>query len=144
MRLWHKDMISYLPDAQLKGQWRELALIARNIHETGSPGHRLVDPVVDYPLSHLVVYSYAIAQEMRERGWNPDINRILKWFPKEIIETASQLSLRDVFLGWHNDNYYTICYYNLLEKQQRDMIPWQDWMRFMRGTRGRNVTWATA
>ena len=23
MRLWHKDLIQYLPDLQLKGQWRE-------------------------------------------------------------------------------------------------------------------------
>ena len=48
MRLWHKDLIAFLPRKQLLGQWRECCAIARNIAVNGTPNHVLVNKVLDY------------------------------------------------------------------------------------------------
>ena len=47
MRLWHKDLIPYLPRQQLLGQWRECCCIVRNIAMLGTPNHILVNKVMD-------------------------------------------------------------------------------------------------
>ena len=36
MRLWHKDLIKYLPTKQLRGQWRECFLVAKELKEGNS------------------------------------------------------------------------------------------------------------
>ena len=41
MRLWHKDLIPYLPKQQLISQWRECCCIAKNIADNGTPNHLL-------------------------------------------------------------------------------------------------------
>ena len=46
MRLWHKDLIPYLPRQQLLGQWRECCCIAKSIHDKGSPNHLLVNKII--------------------------------------------------------------------------------------------------
>ena len=56
MRLWHKDLIQYLPDLQLKGQWRECALIADALAKNGTPNHLLVNRVTEYPLEDFWIY----------------------------------------------------------------------------------------
>ena len=33
MRLWSWQLIPYIPDMQLKGQWRECVLIANDLRE---------------------------------------------------------------------------------------------------------------
>ena len=37
MRLWHYQLLPYLPKYQLKSQWRECVCIASNIYEHGTP-----------------------------------------------------------------------------------------------------------
>ena len=80
MRLWHKDLISVLPDKQLLGQWRECCCIARNIAVNGSPNHLLVNKIMEYPISHLWKYGYLIMCEMEERGYDCDFDKFEKWF----------------------------------------------------------------
>ena len=53
VRLWHKDLIQYLPRQQLLGQWREVCAIARNIAVNGTTNHVLVNKVLDYGAGHL-------------------------------------------------------------------------------------------
>ena len=50
MRLWHKDLIPYLPKEQLVSQWRECSSIAGAIIKNGTPNHGLVNYVLDYPI----------------------------------------------------------------------------------------------
>ena len=131
MRIWHKDLVRNLPNKQLLGQWRELCLIARNIHEKGTPNHLLVNRVMDYPLGHLVLYSYLVRDEMIERGWNPDYNRFEQWIPEEVFDDARNYTLKDVFSDWHDRNYYHICFYNLMEKHNCGGISDIEWRRIV-------------
>ena len=66
MRLWHKDLIPYLPRQQLLGQWRECCAIARNIKEKGTPNHVLVNKVLDYPVRHFWSYGRRIHDELKK------------------------------------------------------------------------------
>lgn len=67
MRLWHKDMIPYLPKLQLLGQWRELCCIGALLATDHTPNHILVNPVIDYPPEHFECFCSLIIREMRKR-----------------------------------------------------------------------------
>ena len=57
MRLWHKDLLPYLPKQQLVSQWRECCCIAKNISVSGTPNHILVNRILEYPERHFVCYA---------------------------------------------------------------------------------------
>lgn len=64
MRLWHYQLLPYLPKYQLKSQWRECVCIASNIYEHGTPNHILVNAIMDYPIEEFNDYGYfEIAKE---------------------------------------------------------------------------------
>ena len=118
MRLWHKDLIKALPREQLVAQWRELSAIAGNLSTKGTPIHILVNKVCDYPREHFISYALYVRQEMTRRGyrtmesvWNKIYcTRETDFGEMEIVP------LEDLFPGWHNNRYFTQCYYNLEEK----------------------------
>ena len=124
MRLWHKDLIPYLPRQQLLGQWRECCLIAKQITEKGTPNHVLVNRVMDYPKDHFYAYAISVWDEMRHRGYEPDLHRFERYiYTWRIAEEA------DVFEGWHNDRYLKQCLANLQEKADCGAIPAEEWKR---------------
>ena len=131
MRLWHKDLIKVLPREQLVAQWRELSAIAGNLNTKGTPNHILVNKILDYPREHFISYALYVRQEMTRRGyktmdsvWNKIYcTRELDYGEIEIVP------LEDLFLDWHNDTYWTICYYNLKEKWLCGGISNDDWDR---------------
>lgn len=135
MRLWHQDLIHYLPDHQLLGQHRECcALRGRGWGRK----HSTVDYIFKYDLSHLYAYHQLVIGEMCKRNFNVDAhwyNRLYRG--KYIIGTT----LSDVgtkvahkirtayFLDKqhfvqeyehvyeeHNDQYLADCILNLLSK----------------------------
>lgn len=125
MRLWHKDLIPYLPRQQLLGQWRECCLIAKNIAEKGTPNHVLVNKVMEYPREHLWTYGAFVHQEMLKRGYKRDPERFEKYF-----DTLSFYpSKEELFPGWHNDRYLAQCLANLQEKYDCGAVPEEDWKR---------------
>ena len=70
MRLWHQDLIRHLPRQQLLGQHRECCALrgagwGRN--------HSVVNYVFTYEPERLVAYHYLVMEEMRRRGYNPDV-----------------------------------------------------------------------
>lgn len=114
MRLWHKDLISALPQKHLVAQWRELSAIAGAIQKNGTPNHILVNFVLDYDFDHFISYAYYLRQEMTKRHiktmdsvWNKIIN---------LKHNYQLLSIEDIYPDKMNDIYLKICYYNLLEK----------------------------
>ena len=129
MRLWHKDLIEYLPRQQLLGQWRECCLIAKNIVEKGSPNHILVNPIMDYPISHFLTYALMVQTECGNRGYKikpysfwryfPDTTWILPLKEKNIHR---KLAAKDIFWSWHTDRYLRQCIMNLQEKFDRGGI----------------------
>ena len=129
MRLWHKDMIKYLPREQLVAQWRELSAIAGNLNTKGTPNHILVNKILDYPREHFISYALYVRQEMTHRGYktmDSVWNKIYCTRESDYgeIEIVAQ---EDLFPGWHNDTYWIICYYNLKEKWLCGGISNDDW-----------------
>ena len=129
MRLWHKDMIKYLPREQLVAQWRECSAIAGNLNTKGTPNHILVNKITNYPRIHFVSYAWHIRAEMTKRGY-----RTMDSVWNKILQTMEIdygdfhiLSLGELFPGWHNDTYWIICYYNLKEKWLCGGISNDDW-----------------
>ena len=74
MRLWHKDMIKYLPNQQLISQYRELCCIAVLLAKNHTPNHILVNPILDYPPEHfeqycnIVVTQGAVIESSLDKG----------------------------------------------------------------------------
>lgn len=127
MRLWHKDLISVLPRQQLLGQWRELCLIAKNIQEKGTPGHILVNRIMDYPIQHLITYAQYVVIEMRYRGYTVDTSKFKLYTSGGDLEA---LVPRDRLFGdWHNARYLDQCYYNLQEKFDCGGITVEEWVK---------------
>lgn len=115
MRLWHKDIIEYLPREQLVAQWRELSAIAGNLNTKGTPNHILVNKVLNYPIDHFISYALYVRQEMTRRGY-----RTMESVWEKILSTndgAFELVAPEcLFPRWHNFQYLRQCYYNLEEK----------------------------
>ena len=107
MRLWHIDLIPYLPKSQLIAQWRELNSIFKKQDK-----HILINYIYNYPECFLKYYSDAVIKEMQKRGIR--INSYdnydnyfgdTKSYPERFKE--------------HNDEYLIICFFNLREKYIR-------------------------
>lgn len=105
MRLWDYKLIEYLPKSQLVAQWRELNSIFKKQDK-----HILINYIYNYPKSYLLTYADKVVAEMVRRG----------------IKIKSLEKYNNYFLGVyntgleryeeHNDEYFTICYWNLREK----------------------------
>lgn len=131
MRLWHKDLIPYLPRQQLLSQWRECCCIARNIAVNGTPNHILVNPVMNYPICHFIRYSWMVYCEMLDREYKVDWDKFGRYFSESLkFKAGHLLCSSDVFVKWHNTRYLTQCYYNLQEKYDRGGIPDEEWLKF--------------
>ena len=133
MRLWHKQLITVLPDKQLIGQWRECCSIAANIKRLGTPNHILVNKVMSYKLSHFYKYCQLLTAEMYKREFkvsNSAILKILAIAPSDIrMEGDVFITYDELFAGWHDDRYLKQCYYNLQEKYDCSGISEADWQR---------------
>lgn len=129
MRLWHKSLIPVLPREQLVAQWRELSACAGNIKTKGTPNHILVNKIMNYPLDHFISYAYYVRQEMTKRGYrtmDSVWNKIIS-----VIDTEYHiLPIEELFPEWMNEEYATICYYNLAEKYDCGGITEEEWNRF--------------
>ena len=113
MRLWHVELLPYLPDLQFRGQLREIIAMLRNWKNGDSLGNLLVNLALDYPKSHLTEYFKMYYAEY-ERRYNKKID---KKFLEEFIEFAnSEFTENKIFKNWHNKEYLRICMANLYEK----------------------------
>ena len=123
MRLWHKELIPVLPRLQLLSQWRECCSIAKAIQEDGTPGHILVNRVLDYPADHFLQYAQYIRDEMVSRKYNCNWQRFSKW----VGNFFRYVPFANVFPNWHDDIYLRECLYNLEEKAICGGIPAEEW-----------------
>ena len=110
MRLWHTELIPFIPKSQLLAQWRELNSIFAK-----EDRHILINYVYDYPKEDLYIYTQIVLKEMLVR--NITIRTIDKMERYFAGITVSQHYTP--FKNHHNDEYLTICYYNLYEKYIR-------------------------
>ena len=69
MRLWHQELLSFLPRAQILGQHRECCAL-RGMG--WGRKHSTVDYVFTYSVKRLVDFHLLVLNEMERRGYKPD------------------------------------------------------------------------
>ena len=121
MRLWHKDLLPYLPNAMLVSQWRECIAIKRQ-WEKGTLKHRLVSYVQNYNKSTFCLYCIHVATELNRRNIKYKQSLL-----KELLNFTDYKPIQRYIE--HNNHYLTQCYYNLQEKADRDIITQEEWQK---------------
>lgn len=134
MRLWHIALLPYLPDAQFKGQLRELVAIMHNWRDRGKTNHLLVNKVMAYPKEELVLYFIEYSYEWQNRYQKGISEKICNEF---FAFAAADASVGSIYRTWHNEKYLRVCMANLYEKHffgvGASRITPQQWERLEEG-----------
>lgn len=112
MRLWHWQLIPYLPKSQLLAQWRELNSIFKKQDK-----HILINYVYEYEKIDLHEYSLMVTKEMARRGYNFKLDNFFAYFRN--VECCKGRGLYVPFRCHHTKRYLKQCFYNLQEKYDR-------------------------
>ncbi|TLG75443.1 TIGR02328 family protein [Culicoidibacter larvae] len=116
MRLWHEDLIPYLPRQQLLGQHRECCALRGN--GWGKP-HATVNYVFEHPAYMLYQYHVVVMDEMTKRGfkhdplWDLPLYRGKSANPYEFLDTVD---LKHPIYAEHDQFYLDECVDNLRQK----------------------------
>lgn len=134
MRLWHRELLPYLPDAQFKGQLRELVAIMHDWRDKGKTNHLLINRVTEYPKTQLGGYFLEYALEYCRRYNKPISLKINSEFVSFCGGVAESPSFKN---GWHNKEYLRVCMANLYEKHffgvGKSRITDEEWARLCEG-----------
>ena len=135
MRIWHYKLLPYLPDAQFKGQLRELVAIMRDWRDKGKTNHLLINRVMLYPKAELTLYFAQYYEIYRQRyGTQVKPNIFVEFFQFTQNENKPEGPLFD---GWHDNGYLRVCMANLLEKHLYGRGPSRitdaEWQRLLEG-----------
>ena len=119
MRLWHIDLIPYLPNSQLVAQWRELNSIFKKQNK-----HILINYIYDYDKVYLQNYANRVMEELSYFGVKfrqQSIENYTNYFRDIELEKRLFFPKHDDKYKFkeHDNEYLTICYYNLKEKYIR-------------------------
>lgn len=116
MRLWHYRLLPYLPDAQFRGQLRELVAIMRDWRDKGKTNHLLINKVTEYSKEHLaeyfMVYSAVYFMRYGKNIKSEYVQEFNSFSPDHLPPRAP------IFPEWHNETYLNICMANLFEKHR--------------------------
>ena len=135
MRIWHTDLLPYLPDLQFKGQLRELVAIMHDWRDKGKTNHILINRVMDFPKNDLVRYFvyYEAVYHKRYGVWLTKHWEEFKAFDTTPIPDRST----SCFGEWHNKDYLRVCMANLYEKWHfgvgKSRITDEEWQRLLDG-----------
>ena len=132
MRLWHYQLLPYLPELQFKGQLRELVAIMHDWRYKGKTNHILINRVMQFPKEDLGGYFLIYKREYEMRG---------KRFPikteKEFYDFCHGGANKPPFIDWHNKEYLRVCMANLYEKHTmgvgKSRITDEEWKRLVDG-----------
>ena len=113
MRLWHVDLLPYLPDMQFRGQLRELVAVLHDWRDKGTTNHLLINEVMNYSTADLYEYFRCYEDE-----WNRRYPKKLKdKYSSEFLYFCDAKFCRyRCYSQWHNKTYLRICMANLYEK----------------------------
>lgn len=107
MRLWHIDLIEFLPRSQLIAQWRELNSIFKK-----QDNHILINYVYEYDKKYLWYYTQKVIDEMRKRRYNINSwDNYNNYFNDVDVDITEQYRFAE-----HDDLYLLVCCMNLTEK----------------------------
>lgn len=135
LRLWDVRLLPYLPEAQFKGQLRELVAILHDWRDKGYTNHILINIVMEYPKQEFIQYFRAYAELYHDR---------FRCFPKNCAEFVQfcepdhdRTVGENVFPGWHNEEYLRVCMANLYEKYKfgrgKSRITEDEWQKLLVG-----------
>ena len=128
IRLWHYELIPYLPRQQMLSQLRECVAISKSIYEKGTPNHILVNKIMDYDLSEFRIYCNMVIYEMIcNRSYTVSTKTIKKLQDYIDFEIDSGVIENKIFKDWHNVRYLRQCLYNLQEKYDCGGISKEEW-----------------
>lgn len=133
MRIWHYELLPYLPDLQFKGQYRELVAIMRDWRDKGATNHILINRVMEYGKNHLTSYFLMYAKEYESR-----YGKSLETVAREFVAFASgEPFVAKPFDGWHNRDYLRVCVANIYEKYHfgigKSRPTDEEWKRLLAG-----------
>lgn len=134
MRLWHIDLIPYLPKSQLLAQWRELNSIFKKQDK-----HILINYVYDYGKGFLYNYATRVVEELDKRKYKiKSFENFDNYFHTMVENHYFKHHDFSNMFHEHNDEYLTICYWNLREKYlrgQKDFTKeiWNNLEKFYKG-----------
>lgn len=143
MRLWHYQLLPYLPELQFKGQLRELMVIMRDLMDKGQTNHILINKVMEYGREDLYCY-FAVYEREYWRRYGKTLlkqrNEFEEFFGDGVDEVCLlQLTYsHGIFNGWHNKEYLKICMANLYEKHLgvgKSRVTDDEWNRLLHGYR---------
>lgn len=126
MQLWHKELISVLPDDILQSQWRELYQMAvghyREWRKFGMNNGKL----------QFIVYTKLVLNELKKR--NLGIKReTFDSYLKNIKVYKSKYEYAnldfDAFYQWQDDVYFKRNYYKLKTMYEDNKISSADWLK---------------
>lgn len=123
MRLWHIDLIPYLPKSQLIAQWRELNSIFKKQDK-----HILINYIYDYDIKYLFDYTCMVLQEFKKRNIKTRsyTNCYNYFYAMNNYGVIAIKERYDYKFAEHNKEYLTICYWNLREKYIRGQKDFTD------------------
>lgn len=135
MRIWHYQLLPYLPEAQFKGQLRELVAIMHDWRDKGETNHLLINRVMEYPKSELAIY-FLYYEDKYIRRYGKSIN--VKYSNEfcNFAKNTPLLTKTSLFTGWHNKAYLRICMANLYEKflaTGKNKITLAEWSKLRAG-----------
>lgn len=113
MRLWHYELLKYLPRQQLLSQWKELNSIYAKKDK-----HILINFIYEYDLDDLFVYSIKVLNEMQSRGYKIKADRYKEYFKIYKYHHLQEIP-KKLFKEHMNEEYLKICCWNLYEKYIR-------------------------
>jgi uncharacterized protein (TIGR02328 family) len=117
MRLWHEELIPYLPDKQLLGQHRECCALRGN---GWGRKHSVVDYVFIHPYEDLYRFHMLVIEEMDKRGYIVENKwRICSYRGKNCEEYGKNIFYnrdRNIY-NEHNQEYLYVCINNLTLKK---------------------------
>lgn len=115
IRIWHYKLLPYLPKSQLLAQKRECDLIWRDRRWGKKTNHILINYIWEYDINNFVSYYYLLRKEFENRGFN--FKDKSNW---------GTFIFEEPFSRHHNNEYLTICFWNLREKHLRGQKDFTD------------------
>lgn len=124
MRLWHYEILPYLPKGQLLSQWKELntMFVAQNKHILWNYAY-----TCSFQKQNLYHYSLYVIKEMINRGYKINsYDNMYNYFKdrisyEEFVSNLQHLDTLDFkpYVDYHNDRYLLQNFFNLQEKYDR-------------------------
>ena len=137
MRLWHIDLLPYLPELQFKGQLREIVLVMHQWRDEGKTNHLLINKVMEYPKNDLVRY-FLQYEAIYHRIYGKWLTKYWHEF-REFDDTPISERSSGCFYGWHDKEYLRVCMANLYEKHffgvGKSRITDEEWRTLIDGYR---------